>query len=100
MASIDSKRVVGKLGVWRCAATSAAVLGVLFLVCWLAAAFAGLRGSHMFIAIFTRAPVQSSAALAEGLCWSLLFGAATGALVAIFYNLFVPRRHASHPGRI
>jgi hypothetical protein len=94
MASIESNRVAGKLNIWRCAATGAAVLGVLFLVCWLAVAFTGLRGSHMFIEIFTRSPVQSPAALAEGLCWSLVFGAATGALTAIFYNLFDSRPRA------
>jgi hypothetical protein len=94
MASIDSNRVVGRLGIWRCAATGAAVLGVLFLACWLAVAFLSLRGSHMFIEIFTRSPVQSSAALAEGLCWSLVFGAATGALTALFYNLFGSRPRA------
>jgi len=94
MALVERNVRIEKLGIWRCAATGASVLGVLFLVCWLAAVLADLQGSHMFIGIFTRAPVQSSAALGEGLCWSLVFGAATGALTAIFYNLFGLRPRA------
>jgi hypothetical protein len=42
----------------------------------------------MFISLFTAQTIDSTAALLEGSAWSLVFGAATGALVAIFYNLF------------
>jgi hypothetical protein len=42
----------------------------------------------MFISLFTTQPVGSGGALAEGLCWSLLFGALTGIVVALVYNLF------------
>lgn len=78
-----------RLSVARCAATGAAVLAIQFLICWTAAAITeGLQFSHMFVELFTAAPVRSGAALVEGLCWSLVFGALTGALVAIAYNLF------------
>lgn len=86
---------VAKLGASRCALTGAIVLAVLFVACWIAAA-AGLTGSHMYIALFTRAEPASLPALSVGLCWSLVFGAATGALVAVVYNAlaFIERRDA------
>ena len=77
-----------KLNVWRCTATGATVLLSLFVLCWIGAALSDLRLSHMFIQLFTTAPVGSPAALFEGTCWSLLFGAIAGALFAFFYNLF------------
>jgi hypothetical protein len=42
----------------------------------------------MYISIFTVAPVASVAALAIGICWSVAFGAVTGALTAVTYNAF------------
>jgi hypothetical protein len=74
-----------RLSALRCALTGAAVLGIQFVVCW-AAAVAGLAGSHMYIANFTLAPVGSPTALAVGLCWSVIIGVATGALIAVVYN--------------
>lgn len=74
-----------KLSALRCALTGASVLVVQFVFCWIAAA-AGVAGSHMYIANFTLAPVESPTALAIGLSWSAAIGAATGALVAVIYN--------------
>lgn len=74
------------LSVRRCAATGAIVLGVLFTLCWMGGAVGLLSASHMFVALFTTAPVASLAAGAFGLLWSLVFGAFTGALVALAYN--------------
>ena len=74
-----------RLGLSRCALTGAVVLAVLFGLCWLAAAV-GLTGSHMFVSLFTLAPMASSGALAVGLFWSLVSGGVAGVLVAIVYN--------------
>lgn len=74
------------LGAIRCAASAALALIVLFALCWVGAVVVENQ-SHMFIALFTTQPVTSTAALAEGLCWSLVFGALAGALFALFYNL-------------
>jgi hypothetical protein len=75
-----------RLGLRRCALTGAVALAALFALCWLGTA-AGLTGSsHMFISLFTLAPVASAAAFGIGVCWSLLFGAISGALIAIVYN--------------
>lgn len=74
------------LGVIRCAASAALSLMVLFALCWAGAVVVESQ-SHMFIALFTTQPVSSTTALVEGLCWSLVFGAVAGALIAAFYNL-------------
>jgi hypothetical protein len=83
-----------KLSAVRCGLTGAVVLAILFAVCWAAAAAGFINGSHMYVALFTIAPVASSAALVAGLCWSIVFGALTGCLIAITYNAlaFVTRR--------
>jgi hypothetical protein len=90
MADIEHVAKAAKLSIMRCAATGVAVMGVIFVVCWLGASYNLPGGSHMFVGIFTAAPPASSAALWAGLCWSLFFGAAIGGLTAIFYNLFAP----------
>jgi hypothetical protein len=63
-------------------------LFTLFVLCWLATAIGDLRLSHMFIELFTAQPVASGAALLEGLVFALVFGAASGFLVALNLNLF------------
>jgi len=77
-----------KLSVVRCAATGAAVLSAILVLCWLAAALFGPMGSHMYMTMFTLSAPGSFIALAAGLCWSIIFGALVGALFAVFYNLF------------
>ena len=77
-----------RLSISRCALTGAVALAALFGLCWLGTA-AGLTGSsHMFISLFTMAPIASGAAFGIGLCWSLVFGGVSGALIAIVYNAF------------
>jgi|KBSMisStandDraft_5_1062788.scaffolds.fasta_scaffold897251_3 hypothetical protein len=86
-----------KLSISRCTLTGAAVLAVQFAVCWAAAAAGFAGGSHMYISIFTLAPVASLTALAVGLCWSVVFGGLTGALIAIAYNAFGFMERRSEP---
>ena len=76
-----------KLSVMRLALTGAVTLAVLFLLCWLGAvAWSGGGLSHMFIALFTAAPVTSLLALSQGLCWAAIFGGLSGAVLALSYN--------------
>ncbi len=75
-----------RLSFRRCAATGAMVLGSLFAVCWIASAVGLLTASHMFVALFTTAPMATLAAGAFGLLWALVFGAIAGGLVALSYN--------------
>ena len=79
---------VHQLSAMRLAFTGATVAAASFLLCWAVAVFApGARATHMYIQLFTPADVASTKALIEGLCWSLVVGLITGALVALAYNL-------------
>ncbi len=75
-----------KLGVWRLAAAGAVTLTVLFVLCWLAA-LTDWPVAHMWIQLFTKAPVDSTAALGEGVLWSVIFGGVSGAILACAYNV-------------
>ena len=78
----------GRLGVAQCAATGAVIVGAAYFLCWLGAAAGWLSASHMFISIFTTAPVASVAALAAGLICAVMTGVIGGALIAVAYNAF------------
>ena len=84
---------MGTVNILRYTLAGAGTLFALFALCWIATAAGDLRLSHMFIELFTAQPAASGAALLEGLMFSLLFGAASGFLVAANYNLlgFVER---------
>ena len=81
------------LSVIRCAVTGALSLIVLMIIYWIGALVAGQQ-SHAYISIFTTAAVDSTTALTQGLVWSAVFGAVSGALVALTYNgvAFLDRR--------
>lgn len=92
--------VGSRLSALRCALTGAVVLAILFALCWAAAAAGFAGGSHMYISVFTLAPVASMTALVIGLCWSVVFGAVTGALIAATYNAFAfVEQRGAHQGR-
>jgi hypothetical protein len=75
------------LSVIRLTITGAVSLASLFVLCWAGAVATDVRLSHMFIELFTMAPIGSVTALAEGACWSFLFGALSGLLISFTYNL-------------
>lgn len=85
-ATSPPDRSTRPLSVIRCAAATALGLTVLFALCWAGAAFVE-SPSHMFVALFTRQPITSTAALLDGFLWSPVFGALAGALIAASYNL-------------
>jgi hypothetical protein len=87
MSTTYPARSSTRLSLVRCALTGALGVAILFAICWLGA-FTVAGPSHMFISLFTTQPITSLGALAEGLCWSLAFGAGSGAIVAAIYNLF------------
>jgi len=66
------------------------VLGVLFVMCWVTAAYGKIVVPGAFVRLFTRHPVDSISALYEGVLWAVLFGAIIGALIALS-NHFIPR---------
>jgi hypothetical protein len=84
--SAETHTTRGRLPLVRCAAAGALALGTLFVLCWIGAALGWADASHMYVSLFTLAPVASTTALGVGLCWSLAFGALGGTLVALAYN--------------
>lgn len=89
MSSPAIQRRPPRLGVWHCTFTGAAVLGILFLLCWATEAVADIQASRAFLGLFTQtvlnAPPQ---ALAEGLVWAVVAGGLIGGLLAACFNLF------------
>ena len=78
---------IHKIGVLRLALTGAIASGVFFVFCWVGAQIPLGTLSHMYIQLFTKADLNSTAALVEGTCWSIGFGLIGGALIALAYNL-------------
>lgn len=59
--------------------------GIFYVTCWLGVP-AKLTVPHMFIQLFTTQPIQSTAALTEGLLWSVVFGAFLSFLISALYR--------------
>lgn len=74
-------------GVLRFAVTGAIVSTIFFILCWVAALLPIGPGPHMYLQLFTDADIGTGVALAQGLCWSVVFGALVGGLIALVYNL-------------
>ncbi|MDT8760515.1 hypothetical protein MZO42_17580 [Sphingomonas psychrotolerans] len=79
-------------GVIRSAATGAIVASIFFALCRIGAHLPIGLATHMYLRLFTSAEIASGTALAEGVCWSILFGAIAGALIAVVYNSLAPIR--------
>jgi hypothetical protein len=74
------------IGVIRLAATGAITAGVFFALCWVGLFLPFGSPTHAYLGLFTNAEMTSAAALIQGLCWSVAFGALVGGLTAFFYN--------------
>jgi len=77
-----------RLSVTRLAITGGVTGALIFVLCWIGAFIPFASPTHAYIGLFTPADMKSTAALAEGSLWSLLFGGLSGALFALVYNLF------------
>ena len=75
-----------KIGVLRLALTGAITAGVFFALCWVGLFLPFGSPTHAYLGLFTNAEMTSAAALFQGLCWSVAFGALVGGLTAFFYN--------------
>lgn len=64
----------------------ALVFAIVFIACWLFA-FTPVSATHAFIALFTTAETTSLAALVQGTCWSLVFGAWAGFVTAAAHRI-------------
>ena len=83
-----------RLGVVRLAATGALFMGIFYILCWAGAALGVVPVSHMYLQLFSDAPMVSTAMAFEGTICSVVFGMLAGALVAFTYNVldFLDRR--------
>lgn len=79
-----------RISIAQAAAATAVTFAALFVACWVGALVPDFGATHAYIALFTSAPVASTAALAQGVCWSFLFGAVAGGALAFFLNAFSP----------
>lgn len=79
-------KMTRRLGVMRMLAAGGLTAGAIFVLCWLGTFIPFASPTHDYISLFTTADVSSLTALAEGTCWSLLFGALAGAAFALIYN--------------
>lgn len=86
-AIVQTNRIAShRIGVLRLAVAGGTSAAVVLLLCWLGTLIPYSSPTHAYISLFTAASVSSGAALIQGLCWSLLFGALAGAVFAIIYN--------------
>ena len=79
-----------RANVLRLALTGALAAGVFYVICWVGAFLPIGPATHMYLALFTSAEINSSLALIQGLSWSLGFGLIAGTLIAFIYNLLAP----------
>ena len=75
-----------KLSVMRLLIAGGVTAAVVFVLCWVGTFIPFSSPTHAYIGLFTNAGSSSGLALAEGTCWSLLFGALVGAAFALIYN--------------
>ncbi len=79
-----------RANVLRFALTGGLAAGIFYVFCWLGAFLPIGPATHMYLALFTSAEINSSLALIQGLCWSLGFGLIAGGLIAFIYNRLEP----------
>ena len=74
------------LSIARLAIAGGITAAVTFVLCWLGTFVPFSSPTHAYIGLFTNADISSGLALAQGFCWSLLFGALVGAVFTLIYN--------------
>lgn len=75
----------------------AATLVVLFILCAIVQVVApNLQATHMWISLFTAAPIGSGQAWLEGIIASIVFGFIGGFLFAWVYNRAATHDHHDH----
>lgn len=83
MSDVDRRH---SLSVIRLIVATGLTAAVVFIICWLGTAIPFASPTHAYIGLFTNAEASSGRALAEGSCWSFLFGALVGGAFALIYN--------------
>jgi len=88
--SLTDARDTHVLSVARLAISGGVTAAVIFVLCWLGTFVPFSSPTHAYITLFTNADISSGLALAEGTCWSLLFGALVGLVFALIYDATAP----------
>jgi predicted small integral membrane protein len=88
--SLIDERPSHSLSVVRLSAATGITAAVILLLCWLGTFVPFSSPTHAYISLFTNAEISSGLALAEGICWSLVFGLIVGAVFALIYNAAAP----------
>ena len=74
------------ISVARLSVATGVSLALILVLCWIGTFVPFASPTHAYIGLFTNAEYSSTTALAEGFCWSLLFGLIVGAVFALVYN--------------
>ncbi|GAC1575565.1 MAG: hypothetical protein NVS3B5_06650 [Sphingomicrobium sp.] len=74
------------LSVTRILIAGAGTATLVFVLCRVGTFLSFASPMHAYIRLFTNADFSSGRALAEGTCYSLVFGALVGAIFAVVYN--------------
>ena len=82
--------VTHRVSVLRLGLAGAITAASVFVLCWLGTFIPFSSPTHAYIGLFTPAEMSSVAALAQGICWSFLFGGLSGAVFAAVYNALGP----------
>lgn len=85
-SSLPERARLHTLSVARLAIAGGLTAGLVFVMCWLGTFIPFSSPTHAYISLFTNADTSSGLALAQGTCWSLLFGGLVGGLFALIYN--------------
>jgi len=88
--SLIEERQSHSLSIARLAGATGITAAAIFVLCWLGTFVPFSSPTHAYITLFTNAEISSGLALAEGVCWSLLFGLIVGAVFALIYNATAP----------
>jgi hypothetical protein len=75
-----------RIGIARLALTGSMFMTLFYILCWSGAALGMVPVSHMYLQLFSSAPMPSTAMLLEGAIWSFVFGSLAGTLIALLYN--------------
>lgn len=76
-----------KVRITRFALTGALASGFFFMLCWVGTFLPIGPATHMFLELFTAGSATSGPSMAQGFCWSVIFGAVAGGLIGLSYNL-------------
>ena len=85
-SALPEREGLHTLSVARIAIAGGLTAGLVFVLCWLGTFIPFSSPTHAYISLFTNADSSLGLALAQGTCWSLLFGGLVGGVFALIYN--------------